>query len=112
MLQSVKNDLAGIVIEPVLGGGGAIPATKDYLKGLDEFSKKNNSFFILDEIVTGFRFRYGCLYETMNLKPDIVTLGKIVGGGFPIGVICGTEEIMQHANTSTHSKSNRAYIGV
>ena len=61
--------------------------------------------------MTGFRFRYGCLYETMNLKPDIVTLGKIVGGGFPIGVICGREEIMQHANTSTHSKINRTYIG-
>ena len=111
MLQSVKKDLAGIVIEPVLGGGGAIPATKNYLQGLDEFSKKNNSLFMLDEIVTGFRFRYGCLYETMNLKPDIVTLGKIVGGGFPIGVICGSEEIMQHANTSTHSKANRTYIG-
>ena len=111
MLQAVKDDLAGVVIEPVLGGGGAIPATKDYLKGIDEFTKKNNSLFMLDEIVTGFRFRYGCLYETMNLKPDIVTLGKIVGGGFPIGVICGREEIMQHANTSTHSKINRTYIG-
>ena len=49
---------------------------------------------MLDEIVTGFRFRYGCLYETMNLDPDIVTLGKIVGGGFPIGVICGKNEII------------------
>jgi Glutamate-1-semialdehyde aminotransferase len=48
--------------------------------------------FILDEIVTGFRFRYGCLYPTMNLDPDIVTLGKIVGGGMAIGVICGKKE--------------------
>ena len=111
MLKSVKNDLAGILIEPVLGGGGAIPAKKDYLKCIEEFAKKNNSLFMLDEIVTGFRFRYGCLYETMNLDPDIVTLGKIVGGGFPIGVICGKDEIMQHANTSTHSKTNRTYIG-
>ena len=111
MLKSVKNDLAGILIEPVLGGGGAIPAKKDYLKCIEEFAKKNNSLFMLDEIVTGFRFRYGCLYETMNLDPDIVTLGKIVGGGFPIGVICGKDEIMQHANTSTHSKKTRTYIG-
>ena len=103
--------MAGIVIEPVLGGGGAIPATKDYLKGIQEFAKKNNSLFILDEIVTGFRFRYGCLYNTMKLDPDIVTLGKIVGGGFPIGVICGKEEIMQNANTSIHSKLKRTYIG-
>jgi glutamate-1-semialdehyde 2,1-aminomutase len=111
MLKAIKNNLAGIVIEPVLGGGGAIPATNDYLKGIQEFAKKNNSLFILDEIVTGFRFRYGCLYETMKLDPDIVTLGKIVGGGFPIGVICGKDEIMQNANTSIHSKLKRTYIG-
>jgi len=111
ILKTVKKDLAGIVIEPVLGGGGAIPATKNYLKGLEEFAKKNNSLSILDEIVTGFRFRCGCLYQTMRLDPDIVTLGKIVGGGFPIGVICGKDEIMEHANTSTHSKKTRTYIG-
>jgi len=111
ILKSLKNDLAGIVIEPVLGGGGAIPATKDYLKGIEEFAKKNGSLFILDEIVTGFRFHYGCLYKKMRLDPDIVTLGKIVGGGFPIGVICGKDEIMEHANTSTHSKKTRTYIG-
>ena len=63
-------------------------------------AKRNNSLFMLDEIVTEFRFRYGCLYPKMKLDPDIVTLGKIVGGGFPIGVICGKDEIMQHANTS------------
>jgi len=111
ILNSVKKDLAGILIEPILGGGGAIPATKNYLKGVQEFVKKNNSLFMLDEIVTGFRFRYGCLYPTMNLDPDIVTLGKIVGGGFPIGVICGKEEIMQRANTSINSKDDRTYIG-
>ena len=104
ILKKVKKDLAGIMIEPVLGGGGAIPATKDYLTCIQEFAKKNGSLFILDEIVTGFRFRYGCLYDKMKLDPDIVTLGKIVGGGFPIGVICGKEDVMEHANTSTHSK--------
>lgn len=111
ILESVKEDLAGTIIEPILGGGGCIPADKDYLAGIQEFVKKNNSLFILDEIVTGFRFRFGCLYPTMNLDPDIVTLGKIIGGGFPIGVIGGKEEIMQHANTSIQTKSERAYIG-
>ncbi|MFM7796298.1 MAG: aspartate aminotransferase family protein, partial [Candidatus Nitrosotenuis sp.] len=98
VLKSVKNDLAGIIIEPVLGGAGCIPATKDYLKGLQEYAKKANAFFMLDEIVTGFRFRNGCLYSTMSLDPDIVTLGKIVGGGFPIGVICAKNEIMRYAD--------------
>jgi glutamate-1-semialdehyde 2,1-aminomutase len=110
ILESVKNDLAGTIIEPVLGGGGCIPAEEDYLKGIQEFVRKNNSLFILDEIVTGFRFRFGCLYSKMKLDPDIVTLGKIVGGGFPIGVICGKEEIMEHANTN-RQKSERSYIG-
>jgi len=111
ILNSVKEDLAGILIEPILGGGGAIPATQDYLKGLQEIAKTNNALFMLDEIVTGFRFRYGCIYPKMKLDPDIVTLGKIVGGGFPIGVICGKNEIMKHANTSMNSKKNRTYIG-
>ena len=111
ILKSVKDDLAGTIIEPVLGGGGCIPAEEDYLKGIQEFVQKNNSLFILDEIVTGFRFRFGCLYSTMKLDPDIVTLGKIVGGGFPVGVICGKNEIMEHANTTKQGKSERAYIG-
>ncbi|MEX0656365.1 MAG: aminotransferase class III-fold pyridoxal phosphate-dependent enzyme, partial [Nitrosopumilaceae archaeon] len=111
ILDSIKPDLAGVIIEPVLGGGGSIPATKDYLYGIQQYVHKNNSLFILDEIVTGFRFRYGCLYQTMNLDPDIVTLGKIVGGGFPIGVICGKKEIMEYANTRTKTKEKRSYIG-
>jgi glutamate-1-semialdehyde 2,1-aminomutase len=111
ILQSVKKDLAGVIVEPVLGGGGCIPATKEYLHGLQEYVHKQNALFILDEIVTGFRFRFGCIYDVMNLDPDIVTLGKIVGGGFPVGVICGKNEIMQLANTKIYSKTKRAYIG-
>ena len=111
ILNSVKDDLAGVIIEPVLGGGGCIPSTKEYLLGIQEFVHKNNALFLLDEIVTGFRFSFGCLYKTMGLDPDIVTLGKIVGGGFPIGVICGKDTIMDITNTSSHNKTDRSYIG-
>ena len=111
ILKSAKNDLAGVIIEPILGGAGCIPAKRDYLKGIQEFVKKKNALYILDEIVTGFRFRNGCLYNTMKLDPDIVTLGKIVGGGFPIGVICGKNEFMQYADTQSFSREDRAYIG-
>ena len=111
ILKMKKNDLAAVIIEPVLGGGGCIPATREYLLGIQEFCHKNNILFILDEIVTGFRFRFGCLYNTMKLDPDLVTLGKIVGGGFPIGVICGKNELMKYASTSIFSKTDRAYIG-
>ncbi|MDE1770394.1 MAG: aminotransferase class III-fold pyridoxal phosphate-dependent enzyme [Thaumarchaeota archaeon] len=111
ILESVKNDLAGIIIEPLLGGAGCIPATKEYLTGIQEYVHRINALFILDEIVTGFRFRFGCLYNTMDLDPDIVTLGKIVGGGFPIGVICGKEEIMKITDTNSNSRLDRSYIG-
>ncbi|AJW70619.1 Glutamate-1-semialdehyde 2,1-aminomutase 2 [Nitrosopumilus adriaticus] len=111
ILKEHSKDLAGVIIEPVLGGGGCIPADADYLKGVQEFCKKNNSLFILDEIVTGFRFRFGCLYPTMKLDPDIVTLGKIVGGGMAIGVMCGKKEIMEYADTTGKKKSERSYVG-
>ena len=111
ILKKYAKSLAGVIIEPVLGGGGCIPATPEYLKGIQEFIHKNKSLFILDEIVTGFRFRYGCLYPTMKLDPDIVTLGKIVGGGMAIGVMCGKKEIMEYADTTGKKKSERSYIG-
>jgi glutamate-1-semialdehyde 2,1-aminomutase len=111
ILKKYSKNLAGVIIEPVLGGGGCIPATPEYLKGIQEFVHKNNSLFILDEIVTGFRFRYGCLYPTMKLNPDIVTLGKIVGGGMAIGVMCGKKEIMEQADTTGKRKSERSYVG-
>lgn len=111
ILKKHAKNLAGVIIEPVLGGGGCIPAKPDYLKGIQEFVHKNNSMFILDEIVTGFRFRYGCLYPTMKLDPDIVTLGKIVGGGMTIGVMCGKKEIMEFADTTGKKKSERSYVG-
>lgn len=111
ILKKHAKDLAGVIIEPVLGGAGCIPATQDYLRGIQEFVHKNKSLFILDEIVTGFRFRYGCLYPTMKLDPDIVTLGKIVGGGMAIGVMCGKKEIMEYSNTVGKKKSERSYVG-
>jgi len=111
ILKKHSKEIAGVIIEPILGGGGCIPADADYLKGIQEFCKKNGSLFILDEIVTGFRFRFGCLYPTMKLDPDIVTLGKIVGGGMAIGVMCGRKEIMEFADTRGKKKSERSYVG-
>ena len=111
ILKKHAKNLAGVIIEPVLGGGGCIPASKEYLIGIQEFIHKNKSLFILDEIVTGFRFRYGCIYPTMKLDPDIVTLGKIVGGGMAIGVMCGKKEIMEYADTVGKKKSERSYVG-
>ncbi|ABK77793.1 glutamate-1-semialdehyde aminotransferase [Cenarchaeum symbiosum A] len=111
VLGRAGDDLACVIIEPLLGGGGCIPADEDYLRGIQEFVHSRGALLVLDEIVTGFRFRFGCAYAAAGLDPDIVALGKIVGGGFPIGVICGKDEVMEISNTISHAKSDRAYIG-
>lgn len=111
ILRKVKDDLACVIIEPILGGGGCIPSKPDYLRGLEEFAHKSGALFILDEIVTGFRFRFGCVYPMMRLDPDIVTLGKIIGGGMPIGAMCGHDDVMRVADTSVFTKAQRSYVG-
>ena len=112
ILETRKDDLAGIIIEPVLGAGGCIPATRDYLMGLQEFAKKNSSLFILDEIVTGFRISIHGAMSEFNLEPDLFTLGKIIGGGMPVGLVCGSKEIMSLADPILRDqKYKRCSIG-
>lgn len=93
-LNSIRKDIACIITEPLLGTAGCIPAQIDYLRGLQEYANKNDIVFILDEIVTGFRLSIRGAAHLYNLKPDLFTLGKIAGGGLPIGVLCGKKEIM------------------
>jgi glutamate-1-semialdehyde 2,1-aminomutase len=112
VLESIKDDLAGIIVEPVLGGAGCIPPEEGYLKGLQEFARKNASVFILDEIVTGFRLSLGGAIDYYKLDPDLFTLGKIVGGGMPIGVLCGKREVMSQADpVKRNSKQSCCAIG-
>lgn len=112
VLETVKDDLACIIIEPVLGGAGCIPPVDGYLHGLQEFAKKNGSLFILDEIVTGFRLSIHGAASTYKLEPDLFTLGKIAGGGMPIGVLCGDRDIMSLADPVARAdKETRCAIG-
>ena len=98
VLESIKEDLACIIIEPVLGGAGCITPIDGYLQGLQEFAKRNDSLFILDEIVTAFRLSIHGAASIYKLEPDLFTLGKIIGGGLPIGVVCGDKDIMSLAD--------------
>ena len=98
VLETVKDDLACIIIEPVLGGAGCVPPIDGYLQGLEEFAKKNDSLFVLDEIVTGFRLSLHGAASIYGLEPDLFTLGKIAGGGMPIGILCGDKDIMSLAD--------------
>ncbi len=112
VLESIKDDLACIIIEPVLGGAGCIPPEEGYLLGLQEFAKMNGSLFILDEIVTGFRLSLHGAASIYNLEPDLFTLGKIAGGGLPIGILCGSREIMSLADpVAIPDKEARCAVG-
>lgn len=112
VLETIKDDLACVIIEPVLGGAGCIMPVDGYLQGLQEFAKKNGSLFILDEIVTGFRLSLNGAASIYKLEPDLFTLGKIAGGGMPIGIVCGDKEIMSLADpVARKDKEVRCAIG-
>src|ERR671938_256762 len=98
VLESIKDDLACIIIEPILSSAGCILPTNGYLQGLQHFAHKNGSLFILDEIVTGFRVSINGAAALYRLEPDLFTIGKIVGGGLPIGAVCGRKEVMSLAD--------------
>jgi glutamate-1-semialdehyde 2,1-aminomutase len=98
ILRKHKDDLAAVIIEPVIGAGGAIPAEKEYLKILRELTEEFDSVLIFDEIITGFRLALGGAQEFYGIKPDLATLGKILGGGMPISAVVGRADIMELAN--------------
>jgi len=107
--REAKGDAAAIVVEPVLGAGGCIPADRDYLRGLREIADKTGTLLAFDEIITGFRVSLGGAQEFYRVRPDIATLGKIVGGGLPIGVVVGNKEILSLADPAR--RENFASIG-
>lgn len=94
VIEQHKNELAAIIVEPMIGAGGFLPPKPGYLEFLRKACTDLGAVLIFDEIITGFRFRYGSLGDMYGVKPDLTTFGKIVGGGFPIGVYGGREEIM------------------
>ena len=106
LLNQIKEDLACIIVEPILGGAGCIIPNNEYLQGLQEFSRKYNIIFILDEIVTGFRLSIHGAYKLFKLDPDLFTLGKIAGGGLPIGIVCGKNEILSLSNPIDKKNKN------
>jgi glutamate-1-semialdehyde 2,1-aminomutase len=93
--KKLKNeDVAAVVVEPVMGNMGVIPPEKDFLKGLREITSTYNTLLIFDEVITGFRLSMGGAQEYFGVSADLTTLGKIIGGGFPIGAFGGKREIM------------------
>jgi len=89
-----KHQIACVIVEPVVGNMGCVPAADDYLVGLRLITQRENSVLIFDEVMTGFRVAFGGAQELYNIKPDLTTLGKIIGGGLPVGAYGGAKEIM------------------
>jgi glutamate-1-semialdehyde 2,1-aminomutase len=89
-----RHQIACVIIEPVVGNMGCVPAAGDFLAALRTITRRENTLLIFDEVMTGFRVGYGGAQELYGIRPDLTTLGKILGGGLPIGAYGGTAEVM------------------
>lgn len=93
--DALDDEVAAVIVEPVAGNMGCVPPAEGFLKGLRDLCTANGALLILDEVMTGFRVAYGGAQSLYDVKPDITTLGKIIGGGMPIGAYGGRRELMQ-----------------
>src|SRR5690349_19201000 len=96
LVNENKNEIAAIIIEPVAGNMGCIPPLPGYLEGLRKICDEENIVLIFDEVMTGFRLAQGGAQERLKVNADLVTYGKVIGGGMPVGAFGGRKEIMQH----------------
>ena len=99
-VRRARNDVALVFLEPVMGAGGCIPANPAYLKGLRELTEHAGALLAFDEIITGYRVSLGGAQERYGVRPDLAAFGKIVGGGLPIGLVCGLKEVLSMADPS------------
>jgi glutamate-1-semialdehyde 2,1-aminomutase len=95
-IAKYKDQIACVILEPVAGNMGVIPATLEFLKILRELTRKHSIILIFDEIMTGFRSSMGGVQTEYGIIPDLTCLGKIIGGGFPVGAYGGCKEMMKH----------------
>ena len=88
--------IAGVIVEPVVGNMGCVVPTREFLAALRDETQRHGALLIFDEVMTGFRVAYGGAQQLLGVTPDLTTLGKIVGGGLPVGAYGGRAEIMDH----------------
>ncbi len=94
VFQGHGSEIAGVIVEPVIGNFGVIPPHKGFLQHLRRLTRKHGALLILDEVITGFRLGMRGAQGYYGVEADIVTLGKIIGGGFPVGAVAGNSDIM------------------
>ena len=96
LVEANKNEIAAIIIEPVAGNMGCIPPNKGFLEAIRQVCTDNDILLIFDEVMTGFRLAKGGVQELFNINADIVTFGKVIGGGLPVGAFAARAEIMNY----------------
>jgi len=102
LFETYLDEIAAVIVEPVAGNMGVVPPQSGFLEGLREITKAHNSLLVFDEIITGFRVAYGGAQSLFDVLPDLTCLGKIIGGGFPVGAYGGRKEIMELVAPSGH----------
>ena len=95
VFEQFGDDLAGVIVEPVAGNMGVVPPEPGFLQALRELTEKNGTLLIFDEVMTGFRVDYTCAQGYFGVTPDLTCLGKVIGGGLPVGAYGGKREIME-----------------
>lgn len=93
--EQFGDDIAGVIVEPVAGNMGVVPPVPGFLEGLREITTQYGTVLIFDEVMTGFRVGYNCAQGYFNVTPDLTCLGKVIGGGLPVGAYGGKREIME-----------------
>lgn len=94
LFEANPDTIAGVILEPIVGNAGFIPPDAGFLPGLQEIAREHGALLVFDEVMTGFRIAYGGAQEKFGITPDLTTLGKIIGGGLPVGAYGGRREIM------------------
>lgn len=92
--EKYGDDIAGVIVEPVAGNMGVVPPLEGFLQGLRDITNEYGSLLIFDEVMTGFRVGYNCAQGYFGVTPDLTCLGKVIGGGLPVGAFGGKKEIM------------------
>ncbi|WZE72320.1 glutamate-1-semialdehyde 2,1-aminomutase [Macrococcus sp. CCM 2573] len=94
--EQFGDDIAGVIVEPVAGNMGVVPPVEGFLEGLREITTEHGALLIFDEVMTGFRVGYNCAQGYFGVTPDLTCLGKVIGGGLPVGAFGGRKDIMEH----------------
>ena len=95
LFDAWPDDIAAVIVEPVAGNMGVVPPADGFLQGLRDVTETNGALLIFDEVITGFRVAYGGAQTLYSVTPDVTTMGKIIGGGLPVGAYGGRSEVMQ-----------------